>query len=146
MSKERFWEKFGPQMDSNSYRQTKYFGRPFARLRGKSLSTTISIKNSTGNILRDEKEILLRWREYLEDLLNLVRAKTKDTCATIGFGKEEVFALTKVAATIQGLKFGKAAGEDEIRREMFKALNGKRVRWLTRVCQMAWKLGKTPID
>ena len=65
-------------------------------------------------------------------------------CDTTGFGKEEVFTLTEVVAVIQGLKSGKAAGEDEIRLEMLKALNGEEVRWLTRVRQVAWKLGKTP--
>ena len=29
---------------------------------------------------------------------------------------------------------------------MLKALNGEGVRWLIRVCQVAWKLGKTPKD
>ena len=63
----------------------------------------------------------------------------------INFGKEEVFKFTEVAAAIRGLKSGKAAGEDEIRLKMLKALNGG-VRWLTRVCQVVWKLGKTPND
>ena len=40
-----------------------------------------------------------------------------DTCDSIGFGKEEVFTLTEVAANIRGLKPGKAADEDEIRPE-----------------------------
>ena len=44
----------------------------------------------------------------------------------------------------QELNSGKAVGEDKIRSEMLKALNGERVRWLTRVCKMVWKLGKTP--
>ena len=47
---------------------------------------------------------------------------------------------------MQGLKFGMAAGEDKFRPEMLKALNGEGIRWLTIVCQMMWKLGKTPKD
>ena len=43
------------------------------------------------------------------------------------------------------MKSGKAAGENEIRPKMLKALNGG-LRWLTRVYQVAWKLGKTPND
>ena len=73
-------------------------------------------------------------------------ATPTDTCDTIDFGKEEVFTSTEVAAAIRGLKSGNAAGKDEIRPEMLKAFNGERVRWLTRVCQVAWKLGKTPKD
>ena len=47
---------------------------------------------------------------------------------------------------IKGIKSGKAADEDEIRPEMLKALTGKGILWLTRVCQVAWKFGKTPRD
>ena len=100
----------------------------------KKFKCTTSIKVSTGNILRDEKKILLRWRKYFEDLLNPVRVTPTDTCDTIDFGKEEVFTLTKKAAAIRGLKSGKAAGEDKIRSEMLKALNGEGIHRLTRVC------------
>ena len=114
-------------------------------MRGKNLSTTISIKDSIGNILKDEKEILSRWREYFKDLLNPVRARPTETYVTIDFEKEEVFTLSEVAAVIQGLKFVKTAGENKIRPEIQKALNGG-VCWLTWVCQVAWKLGKAPKD
>ena len=50
------------------------------------------------------------------------------------------------STTIKGIKSGKAADEDEIRPEMLKALTGEGILWLTRVCQVAWKLGKTPRD
>ena len=151
MSKERSWVEFGHRLDSNYLSANKLFWQTICRLRGKSLSTTTSIKDSTGNIFRDEKEILSRWREYFEDLLNQVKTTPTDTCDTINFGNEEVFTSTEVAAAIRGLKSGKfgkgkAAGEDEIRPEMLKVLNGERVRWLTRACQVAWKLGKTSKD
>ena len=45
----------------------------FCRLLGKRSSVTYSIKDSAGNILTDENEILSRWREYFEDLLNPVK-------------------------------------------------------------------------
>ena len=125
------------------YWQTKYFGTPSADC-GKRLSTTTSIKDSTGNILRDEKKILLLWRKYFEDLLNPVRATPTYTFDTIEFEKEEVYTSTEVAAAIRGLKSRKAAGEDKIRPEILKALNEEGVRWLTRMCQVAWKLRKTP--
>jgi len=60
------------------------------------------------------------------------------------FREEEVFTAREVAAAIGRLKSGKAAGEDEIRPEMLKSLNSARILWLTLVCQVAWKFGKTP--
>ena len=51
-----------------------------------------------------------------------------------------------MASTIRGLEYGNAPGKDEIRPEMLKTLNGEGLRWLTRVCQMACNLGKTPKD
>ena len=68
MSKERFWEKFGRRLDSNYLTANKVFRQNIRRLRGKSLSATTPIKNLTGNILRDEKKIFSRSKEYFEDL------------------------------------------------------------------------------
>ena len=61
-------------------------------------------------------------------------------------GKEEVFTASEAATAIKGIKSGKAAGEDEIRLEILKALTGEGILWLTRMCQVAWKFGKTPSD
>ena len=137
MPKERAWEEFSCRLDSNCSSSNKEFWLTIHRLRGKSLGSTTSIKDSTGNILQDEKENLSRWREYFEDLLNPVRATPTDTYNTIDFGKEKVFALTEVAAAIRGLKSEKYTAEDKIRPEILKALNEEGIRWLTRVCQVA---------
>ena len=62
------------------------------------------------------------------------------------FGKEEVFTAAEVATAIKGIKPGKAASEDETRPEMLEALTGEGILWLMRVCQVAWKFGKTLRD
>ena len=61
-------------------------------------------------------------------------------------GEEEVFTAAEVTTAIKRIKSGKAAGENEIRPEMLKALIGERILWLTRVFQVAWKFDKTPRD
>ena len=130
-------------MDSNYFSANKVFWQTIRRLRGKRSIITYSIKDSDGNILTDENEILSRWIEYFEDLLNPVKVSTRDTHEVTHLREDEVFTAAEVATAIKGIKSGKAAGEDEIRPEMLKALTGEEILWLMRVCQVAWKLGKT---
>ena len=108
-SKERSWEEFFCRLDFNYSWANKVFWQTVRRLRGKSFSTTTSIKDSTGNALRDEKEILSRWRKSFEDLLNPVKATPTETYNTIDF-KKEVFIITEVTAAIRRLKPREAAG------------------------------------
>ena len=128
LSEERSREEFGRLLDSKHSSANKVFWQTICRLHGKRLCTTTSIKDSTGNIFRNEKKILSRWKEYFEDLLNPLRAIPTDTYHTIEFCEAEVFTWTEVAAAIQGLKSRKDAGEDEIQPEMLKALNGEGIR------------------
>ena len=117
-SKEKSWKEFGRRLDSNYFSANKVFWQTIRRLRGKRSSITYSIKDSEGNILTDENEILSRWREYFEDLLKPVKASTRDTHEVTHLGKGEVFTAAEVATAIKGKKSGKAAGEDEIRPEI----------------------------
>ena len=136
----------GRRLDLNYFSANKVFWQTIRCLRGKRSSVTHSIKDSDGNILTDENEILSRWREYFEDLLNPVKALTHDTHEVTYLREEEVFTVTEVATAIKGINFGKAAGENKIRPEMLKAQTGEGILRLTRVCQVAWKFGKTPRD
>ena len=146
MSKEKSWEEFGHRLNSNYTSANKVFWQTIRRLRDKRSNATNSVKDSEGNILSNENDILQRWSEYFEELLNPVEATTLDTSKSIHFGEEELLTTAEVATAIRRLKSEKAAGEDEIRSEMLKALNAEGILWLTRVCQVAWKLGKTPKD
>ena len=62
-SKEKLWKEFGRRLDSNYFSANKVFRQAIRRLRGKRSSVTYSIKDSAGNILTDENEIILG-REY----------------------------------------------------------------------------------
>ena len=133
-------------MDSNYFSANKVFWQSIRPLRSKRSSITYSIKDFPENILTDENEILSRWREYFEDLLNLVKASTRDTHEVTHLREKKVFTVAEVATAITGIKSGKAGGEDEIRPEMLKALTGERILGITRVCQVARKFGKTTRD
>jgi len=96
------------------HRQTKYFGKQSV-FAWQKIKLRFFFKDPWSNILSDENEILSRWREYFEHLLNPVKAINDDAHEPICFGEEEVFTARKVAAAIGRLKSGIAAGEDEIR-------------------------------
>ena len=57
-SKEKSWEEFGRWLDSNYFSANKVFWQTIRRLRGKRSSVMYSIKDSAGNILTGENEIL----------------------------------------------------------------------------------------
>ena len=61
-------------------------------------------------------------------------------------GRLEALTAAEVATVIKQLKSGKAAGRDEIRPKLLKLLAWEGILWLTKVCQPAFKLGKTPKD
>ena len=86
----RVWSSFGFQL----------FWHTIHRLRGKRLSVTYSIKDSAGNILMDENEILSRWSKYFEDLLNPVKASTHDAKEVTHLGEGKVFTVAKVTMAI----------------------------------------------
>ena len=88
-------------------------------------------------LLTNENEILSRLREYFKDFLNLVTASTRDAQEVTHLREEEVFTAAEVAMVIKEIKSGKAAGEDEIKHEMLKALTGEGILWLTQACQVA---------
>ena len=92
-SKEKSWEEFGRRLDSNYFSVNKVFWQTIRRLRGKRSSITYSIKDSDGNILTDENEILSRWREYFEGLLNPVKASTRDQWGASYFLKVTSYKL-----------------------------------------------------
>ena len=61
-------------------------------------------------------------------------------CLSLNISAEEVLEAVK------SLKCGKAAGIDEIRPEMLKAMGPVGMHWLWRMCQRAWLSGDTPED
>ena len=61
----------------------------------------IGEKRLRASVLTDENEILLRWIEYFENLLNPVKTSTCDTPEMTHLGKEEVFTAAEMAMAIK---------------------------------------------
>ena len=61
-------------------------------------------------------------------------------------GAENSPTVAEVREAVLSLKSGKAAGVDEIRPEMLKALGSEGISWLTRVFGVAWETGRVPLD
>ena len=80
----------------------KQFWQTICRLRGKRSIITYSIKDSDGNILRDENQILSRWKEYFEDLLNPVKALTRDTHEVTHLGETKFSLRQKWQRQLKG--------------------------------------------
>ena len=55
-------------------------------------------------------------------------------------------STNEVQTAIRALKPGKAAGIDEIRPELLKSLSRHSILWFTRVCRVAWREGRAPVN
>ena len=94
----RVWSSVGFQL----FVSKQSIWQTIRRLRGKRSSITYSIKESDDNILADENEILSQWREYLEDLLNPVKASTRDTHEVTHLGRTKFSLQQKWQRQLKG--------------------------------------------
>ncbi|CAF1534892.1 unnamed protein product [Adineta ricciae] len=144
-AKTKSWEDFGHQMESNYHTASKVFWQTIRRLRKGGLKQTRSIKNADGELLTSEEDILERWKQYFAELYNPTN-NHGNTINQATSGDPNGITLGEVSLAIKSLKSGKAAGIDEIRPEMLKALKDGGIRWLTRICGVVWKSGEAPND
>ncbi|CAF1059527.1 unnamed protein product [Rotaria sp. Silwood1] len=132
-------------MESNYHSATKMFWQTIRRLRKGGLKQTRSVKNINGELLTREEDVLHRWKEYFAELYNPSNNYGNNINHQIS-GDSNAITMGEVSSAIKSLKSGKAAGIDEIRPEMLKALNNGGIRWLTRICAVVWKTGEAPAD
>ena len=61
-AKQKTWEKFGENIETNSRNNKKDFWRTIKGLRHGERKRIRNIKNEKGDIVTDEKEILKAWK------------------------------------------------------------------------------------
>ncbi|KAK3553014.1 hypothetical protein QTP86_031160 [Hemibagrus guttatus] len=129
-AKTRVWEEFGEAMQKD-YRMAseKFWQTDWRLIRGKQLSAN-TVYSGGGELLASTGDIVKRWKEYFEDLLN-----PTDTPST----EEPEAKDSDVDSFI-------TQAEVRVRPEYHKSLDVVGLSWLTRLCNIAWRSGTVPLD
>ncbi|XP_069998500.1 uncharacterized protein [Penaeus vannamei] len=101
---------------------------------GRDVQHVRMIMDTEGNILTREENVLRRWKEYFEELINMenVRGRRLEEVKTAdqvvrGISKEEV------RTAINKTKVGNVVGPDSIPMEAWRSLEELAVTWFTRL-------------
>ncbi|TWW62709.1 hypothetical protein D4764_04G0013560 [Takifugu flavidus] len=91
-------------------------------------------------------DVVDRWKEYFEDLINPTTASSSEETGPGDMRPGSHISGAEVAEVVKKLLSGKAPGVDEIHPEFLKALDNVGLSWLTRLCNIAWTSGAVPLD
>ncbi|TWW80198.1 hypothetical protein D4764_01G0000130 [Takifugu flavidus] len=145
-AKTRAREEFGEAMENDFRMASKRFWTTIRHLRRGKQCTVNTVYIGDGVLLTSTRDVVDRWKEYFEDLLNPTNRPSSEE---VGPGDLEMgshISGAEVAEVVKKLLGGKAPGVDEIRPEFLKALDVVGLSWLTRLCNIAWTSGAVPLD
>ncbi|KAK3510619.1 hypothetical protein QTP70_011885 [Hemibagrus guttatus] len=106
--------------------------------RGKQLSAN-TVYGGGGELLVSTGDIVRRWKEYFEDLLNSTDTPSAEEPEAEDSEVDSFITQAEVTEVVQQLLGGKAPGVDEIRPEYLKSLDVVGLSWLTRLCNIVWR-------
>ncbi|KAI3354788.1 hypothetical protein L3Q82_004529 [Scortum barcoo] len=115
----RVWEEFGEAMEEDYRSASKRFW---------------------------QTDIVGRWKKYFEDLLNPTDLPSNEEAEDGDSEVDSSITQAEVTEVVRKLLGGKAPGVDEIRPEYLKSLDVVGLSWLTRLCNIAWRLGTVPLE
>ncbi|KAK3528482.1 hypothetical protein QTP70_000305 [Hemibagrus guttatus] len=145
-AKTRAWEEFGEAMEKDYRTASGKFWQTVRRLRrGKQLSAN-TVYGGGGELLVSTGDIVGRWKEYFEDLLNPTDTPSVEEPEAEDSEVDSFITQAGVTEVVQQLLGGKALGVDEICPEYLKSLDVVGLSWLTRLCNIAWRSGTVPLD
>ncbi|KAK3538287.1 hypothetical protein QTP70_034769 [Hemibagrus guttatus] len=145
-AKTRIWEEFSEAMEKDYWMASGKFWQTVQRLkRGKQLSAN-TVYSGGGDLLALTGDIVGRWKEYFEDLLNATDMPSVEEPEAEDSEVDSFITQAEVTEVVQQLLGGKAPGVDEIRPEYLKSLDVVGLSWLTRLCNIAWWSGTVPLD
>ncbi|KAK3556337.1 hypothetical protein QTP70_007103 [Hemibagrus guttatus] len=145
-AKTRVWEESGEAMEKDYRMASGKFWQTIRCLRrGKQLSAN-TVYSGGGELLASTGDIVGRWKEYFEDLLNPTDTPSVEEPEAEDSEVDSFITQAEVTEVVQQLLGGKAPGVDEIRPEYLKSLDVVGLSWLTRLCNIAWRSGTVPLD
>ncbi|KAK3540202.1 hypothetical protein QTP70_028393 [Hemibagrus guttatus] len=145
-AKTRVWEEFSEAMEKDYRTASGKFWQTVRRLRrGKQLSAN-TVYGGGGELLVLTGDIVGRWKEYFEDLLNSTDTPSVEEPEAEDSEVDSFITQAEVTEVVQQLLSGKAPGVDEIHPEYLKSLDVVGLSWLTRLCNIAWRSGTVPLD
>ncbi|TWW64289.1 hypothetical protein D4764_03G0012970 [Takifugu flavidus] len=116
-------------------------------LRDRAKQCTVNtVYSGDGVLLTSTWDVVDRWKEYFENLLNPTNAPPNEEVGPGDLGIGSRISGAEVAELVKKLLGGKVPGVDEIRPEFLKALDVVGLSWLTRLCKIAWTSGAVPLD
>ncbi|KAK3542821.1 hypothetical protein QTP70_004326 [Hemibagrus guttatus] len=122
-AKTRVWEEFGEAMEKDYRTASGKFWQTVRRLRrGKQLSAN-TVYSRGGELLASTGDIVERWKEYFEDLLNPTDTPSIEEPEAEDSEVDSFITQTEVTEVVQQLLGGKALGVDEICPEYLKSLD-----------------------
>lgn len=109
-----------------------------------------AVRDRNGLVLRDEQEIMERWKEYFMELLDVEGNKEEDNKDVKQESEEEETdeQITKeeLEWVLKELKNGKAPGEDKITTEMLKYMGSQGRDVFLHILKQAWQEESLPKD
>ncbi|KAK3566156.1 hypothetical protein QTP86_028452, partial [Hemibagrus guttatus] len=144
-AKTRVWEEFSEAMEKDYRVASRKFWQTVRRLRRGKQLTANTVYIGGGELLASTGNIVGRWKEYFEDLLNptdMPSVEEPEADSEV----DSFITQAEVTEVVQQLLGGKAPGVDEIRPEYLKSLDVVGLSWLTRLCNIEWRSGTVPLD
>ncbi|KAK3566125.1 hypothetical protein QTP86_026019 [Hemibagrus guttatus] len=122
-AKTRVWEEFGEAMEKDYRTASGKFWQAIRRLRrGKQLSAN-TVYSGGGQLLASTGDIVRRWKEYFEDLLNPADTPSVEEPEAEDSEVDSFITQAELTEVVQQLLSGKALGVDEICPEYLRSLD-----------------------
>ena len=144
-AKTRTWEEFGEAMEKDFRTASKRFWTTIRRLRRGKQRAVNTVYGGDGALLTSTWDVVDRWKEYFEDLLNPTDTPSGKEAEPGDPGVGSPISGAEVAKVVKKLLGGRAPGVDEIRPEFLKALDVVGLSWSTRLCSITWTSGTVPL-